>query len=814
MVNQPAKIIASLKPLPVALSVPEQAILRMNAGVGFRTKLLIANEGDSALHWTSEQPLHLAYRWFDQNGACIEADGHRSSIPGPLGAGSSVEVELSGTAPALAGSYRLVASLILEGVHWACDVADSGWLTLDVDVVVPPAWPRELENSRGGKALRGALAAASLERLLLERPLNRSARDEVTIATPAPAEPIIHSPAETTKRPRASLGRRIRAWIRHMLGIVEMRQAVEELLRRTAEHERQVLAARAELADLANAHVEQSRHFEEIQTRHAAIEGHLPKLDAIGAGMRSLGKDLKKLAGAAAKTEEVNAALQDKTHNALASVGKSLSAQRNSLGMINHAAESQRVVLDQMQRWLEQIDRSSDSLRNELQRELREAESQRVVLDQMQHRLERIDRSSDSLRNELQRELREGEAIQTLLSGLNELRSWTQTAGDLDRIGSIDEAIRHLPERFESDILAARDALDRKLSGEISAAWQQLGNEMRGGAVAIELMSTLRQLASWARQAGDLGAIATIEETTSALAARLAAVAADQLPLLRELTLHASYNSAKLDALLSRELIALPAAGLVLARNRFGLLAIQEDDVAAIAYYSSGDLPEPGTVAVIERLLEPGDSFVDIGANVGAHTLVAARHVGPSGKVIAVEPMPVTARTLETTVAINGVSRIVDVHECALGAAPGRASMFPGKTSGHSSMLQLEQAGEPVQVEVKRGSQLIGRRKPRLIKIDVEGWELDVLEGIGSSLESAKVSLIVECSPVHIRRRGSSPQAWLERLRQTGMKIWLIDDGRLALRPLKKVDEVGDGGANLFLARALPAALESMVDDG
>ncbi len=50
---------------------------------------------------------------------------------------------------------------------------------------------------------------------------------------------------------------------------------------------------------------------------------------------------------------------------------------------------------------------------------------------------------------------------------------------------------------------------------------------------------------------------------------------------------------------------------------------------------------EPETIKLYEKLLEPGDIFIDVGAHVGLHSLIARHHVGPSGKVIAIEPQPV-----------------------------------------------------------------------------------------------------------------------------------------------------------------------------
>jgi FkbM family methyltransferase len=196
--------------------------------------------------------------------------------------------------------------------------------------------------------------------------------------------------------------------------------------------------------------------------------------------------------------------------------------------------------------------------------------------------------------------------------------------------------------------------------------------------------------------------------------------------------------------------------------------------------------------------------------------LIAAHRAGPGGKVVSVEPTPSTMHALRTTLTINGLAEIAETHELALGAEEGTATLYCVATSGHNSLLPPDAAGtrNTQVVKVTTGDVLLKDLKPTLIKIDVEGWELEVLKGLERTIKRvSNLSLVVEYSPEHIRRRGLQPAAWLESLRNFGLDIWLIDDADVGLRPLDASTKLGEDTVNLFLARKMPSALKGMVHD-
>ena len=128
------------------------------------------------------------------------------------------------------------------------------------------------------------------------------------------------------------------------------------------------------------------------------------------------------------------------------------------------------------------------------------------------------------------------------------------------------------------------------------------------------------------------------------------------------------------------------------------------------------------------KLVGPGSTVLDIGAHVGYYTLLAARLMRGQGKVVAFEPDPKNAAFLRRHVSANRAAKtIVDVQQAAVGATSGsvRFSTGTGSGTGHVS------ADGPMEVRMIKLDDFVSAQglKPTHVKIDVEGAELDVLQG-------------------------------------------------------------------------------------
>jgi len=157
---------------------------------------------------------------------------------------------------------------------------------------------------------------------------------------------------------------------------------------------------------------------------------------------------------------------------------------------------------------------------------------------------------------------------------------------------------------------------------------------------------------------------------------------------------------------------------------------------------------EPGVQQALVELLEPGMTFYDVGANMGFFSLIAWRRVGSHGRVCAFEPLPESARTLRHNVGLNG-ARNVAVVEAAVAAGPGRARLAVTAESVQAHLAEIDTDTPTlgvvdVQVTAIDAELAAGRAAPDVVKIDVEGAELQVLEGMRETIEHHHPALICE----------------------------------------------------------------------
>lgn len=150
----------------------------------------------------------------------------------------------------------------------------------------------------------------------------------------------------------------------------------------------------------------------------------------------------------------------------------------------------------------------------------------------------------------------------------------------------------------------------------------------------------------------------------------------------------------------------------------------------------------PALQSLIERLLEPGDTFVDVGANIGMYTCLAARRVRPGGLVVALEPVPPTSEKLRRNVGRNQLDDVVSIYAVAAGEQAGETDIYlPGGAPGLASALARPDS-TCFRVPIKPLDEIVSAA-PRLIKIDVEGFETSVVRGMGRLLASEDPPLVV-----------------------------------------------------------------------
>ncbi len=150
---------------------------------------------------------------------------------------------------------------------------------------------------------------------------------------------------------------------------------------------------------------------------------------------------------------------------------------------------------------------------------------------------------------------------------------------------------------------------------------------------------------------------------------------------------------------------------------------------------------ERDKVPLFAGAIRSGDTVFDVGAHVGYYTLCAARLAGPTGRVVAFEPLPRNLQHLREHVTINALST-VRVEPVAVAAARGSARFAAGR---QSQMGCLSDAGEieVSVVDLDGWAATAGVPDPAVIKIDVEGAEADVLRGARELIDRSHPTLLV-----------------------------------------------------------------------
>lgn len=174
---------------------------------------------------------------------------------------------------------------------------------------------------------------------------------------------------------------------------------------------------------------------------------------------------------------------------------------------------------------------------------------------------------------------------------------------------------------------------------------------------------------------------------------------------------------------------------------------------------------------IVRAVLQPGMTFLDVGANIGYFSLLASNIVGPKGKVFAVEPSPYVADLFAEAITTNQITNI-HLKRCGLGASAGSVSLsIPGR--GNHTPTMLTDTGAPsLSVQVERLDDCLKEWNCNhidLLKMDVEGFEGFVLDGAPEAFAQHRIRRVLcEFNNPWLQRAGSSSAKLYQRFRDLG----------------------------------------------
>jgi FkbM family methyltransferase len=209
-----------------------------------------------------------------------------------------------------------------------------------------------------------------------------------------------------------------------------------------------------------------------------------------------------------------------------------------------------------------------------------------------------------------------------------------------------------------------------------------------------------------------------------------------------------------------------------------------EQDVHISRKIRESGIWEPYETELVCRALTAGDCCIDIGANLGYFTVVAAHCVGSTGRVYAFEPEPRNAELLRRNIALNGFQDRCVAEEAALAEAAGDACLYlhPDNLGDHQLYAGEKTEGgarKSVTVPLHRGDDYFAGRLERvgLVKIDTQGTEYKVVRGLMELFQrsGSELRIIVELTPYSLRAAGDSGAELIRLLAELQLPLHIID---------------------------------------
>jgi FkbM family methyltransferase len=223
----------------------------------------------------------------------------------------------------------------------------------------------------------------------------------------------------------------------------------------------------------------------------------------------------------------------------------------------------------------------------------------------------------------------------------------------------------------------------------------------------------------------------------------------DNLPLLLRTAFfwnkHGPRGRGYLPRLIGRKLAKQREYAIVTKSGARLLIDLDNLDIYATIFNQGGEW-EPHVARTCQRLLRDNDVFFDIGANVGCISLDTKALKGDGIKIYLFEPQPSLSKAIRKSIEINQF-KAVYVLDCLLSNYDGVGELYLASHAIHASMVPRETSGDKLKLPVWKLDTLISKGQcapPDIVKIDTEGAELRILEGMRQTLEEHSPSLLFE----------------------------------------------------------------------
>lgn len=233
---------------------------------------------------------------------------------------------------------------------------------------------------------------------------------------------------------------------------------------------------------------------------------------------------------------------------------------------------------------------------------------------------------------------------------------------------------------------------------------------------------------------------------------------------------------------------------------------VEIHDAMGRKIFKRGSLHPEHTSFLLTLPYSDGDIILDIGANIGWYSIVLKNNIQRSVKIYAFEPEPLNFNLFTKNIAHNRVNNIEAINK-AVAEKSGQSTLFLyyPKNSGRHSLLNINpQTKKSIQIETINiedflKNQRIDFRNVKLIKIDIEGYEVFALKNASALLQELPY-MFLEFSPMLIRQGGQDPASFIQWLADFGFNFYNIDGRTNVTRSVEFLTSMNDS-ENLFLVK-------------
>jgi FkbM family methyltransferase len=246
-------------------------------------------------------------------------------------------------------------------------------------------------------------------------------------------------------------------------------------------------------------------------------------------------------------------------------------------------------------------------------------------------------------------------------------------------------------------------------------------------------------------------------------------------------------------------------------------LRVPSHDITLTPTLMMGDYEFTAREAFL-RLVPTGGTVIDVGANIGLYSLLAASAVGPAGAVYAFEPIADNIELARQNIDLNDAGNVVRLITKAVGDRSGTLTMYrsPDRPGTHSAGYRTDLPEQVEMVSLDDWIDATGLTSTDVVKIDVEGYDGFVLEGALATLHRYRPTLLIEWAPAHLRACGYDPARLAQHLFGLGGVCLAVNERRQKLYPVMNqaelVRRLGRAGSNVVVTHR-PQAIADLIGD-